>query len=679
MLAMALIATVIVAVSLAAGFVVRSRLAGAGLPRAGAAAQACPAVPDTWRPLARNLLRPERPVLGVAIWLMLLDTALALAAPLPLMLVVDHGLSHHPYPAWLWTLAGLSPLALALAAAVTGLALLAASATAGYLVTFLTGAVSERMTWRLRSGVLHHLLHAAPSRVAAFPLGELTSRLGTDTAEVADTVTGCTETVIPDLAVLAGMIAVTAVLDWRLTLIVLGVIPLYAVTARGRSRSVSGASQVARARSGELATLAAGLLARIPAVHVFGRGDAEVAGYRRASARAAAASIAAMDASARFSPVTDTLPGLGLAGALIAGTVEVASGRLTVGGLLVLLAYLSSLLGPVQSLARLSTTVARGTASRDRVAELLRLPLLEPAASGAAPAMPQPHALRRAVPDRLPAARPPAGAGPPLPPPPVQTLPLRRGRAAAHHRAGLAVALTGVVYAHRPGQRVLSDVSLRIRPGELLCLTGPSGAGKSTLLSLLVRLADPQRGRITVGGRDITGMPLRSLRLLVTLVPQDPWLHTGSIGDNIAYGRPGATRAEVLAAAERAGVASFAAGLPDGYDTQVGEHGRQLSGGQQRRVALARALLRDAPVLLLDEPTAGLDAATESRLLDGLSASTRGKTVILVTHRARLAALADRTVTLDHGRLTATPGDPVARGTAATRPPRRAPHLVPVR
>ena len=198
MLAMALIATVIVAVSLASGFVVRSRLATAGLAgtrplRAGAAVQARPAAPDRWRPLARTLLRPERPVLGLVIWLMLLDTALALAAPLPLMLVVDHGLSHHPYPAWLSALAGLSPLALALVAAAAGLALLAASATAGYLVTFLVGAVSERMTWRLRSGVLRHLLHAAPSRVAAFPLGELTSRLGTDTAEVAETVAGCTK------------------------------------------------------------------------------------------------------------------------------------------------------------------------------------------------------------------------------------------------------------------------------------------------------------------------------------------------------------------------------------------------------------------------------------------------------------------------------------------------------
>jgi ABC-type multidrug transport system fused ATPase/permease subunit len=209
--------------------------------------------------------------------------------------------------------------------------------------------------------------------------------------------------------------------------------------------------------------------------------------------------------------------------------------------------------------------------------------------------------------------------------------------------------LADVTFAHRPGRPVLSGVSLQAGPGELLCVRGPSGAGKSTLLSLLVRLADPQHGLITIGGRDITTLTLSDLRSLVTLVPQDPWLHTGTIADNIGYGRPGATRAQIQAAAEPAGVAAFAAGLPDGYDTHVGEHGRRLSGGQQRRVAIARALLRDTPVLLLDEPTTGLDPVAESRLVGGLAASARGKTVIFVTHQARLSALADRVVTLGGG------------------------------
>ena len=619
MLAMAVITAGICVLTLVAGLAVRARLVRCPVtPPAGAVPPAGIHSPLRWPRLAGSLLRPERGVVMLAVWLMLLDAALALAAPWPLMLVVDHGLSRHPYPAWLAGLSGLSPVQLAVTAATAGLVLLAASATAGYLVTVLMGTVAERMAARLRAGLVSHVLRAIPHRLAAYPLGELTSRIGTDTVQVADTVAGITETVIPDLAVLAGMIAITAALDWRLTLVVLGVIPLYALTARLRNRSLRGPQQHARARAGDLTALAADLLARIPAVHVFDCADAEICQYGRASALAASASVTALDASARFSPVTDTLPGLGLAAALIAGTIEVSSGRLTIGGLLVLLAYLSSLTAPVRSLARLSTTIARGTASKDRVAELLLLPPLQPARCQA----PGPHPQ-------------PTSPGYPRPRP----------------RRGLPVCLTDVTHAHRPGQSVLTRATLHVGAGELLCVTGPSGAGKSTLLSLLVRLADPQSGRIAIGGHDIAGLSLHHLRQLVTLVPQDPWLHSGTIAENIAYGRPGATRPEILAAAERAGVASFAAALPESYDTPVGEHGRQLSGGQQRRVAIARALLRATPILLLDEPTAGLDPSTESRLVTDLLAGTQGTTVILVTHQARLTALADRVVTLDHGRI----------------------------
>jgi ATP-binding cassette subfamily B protein len=211
-----------------------------------------------------------------------------------------------------------------------------------------------------------------------------------------------------------------------------------------------------------------------------------------------------------------------------------------------------------------------------------------------------------------------------------------------------------VSYAHRGGPAVLTSASLDVPGGAFVCVTGPSGSGKSTLLSLLVRLADPGSGRITVGGRDIRRIPLPALRDLVTLVPQDPWLHTGTIAENIGYGRPGATRAQILDAAERAGVAGFAAALPDGLDTQAGEHGRQLSGGQQRRVAVARALLRDTPVLLLDEPTTGLDPAAEERLIGDLLASTAGKTVLLVTHQPRLTVRADQVIRVDGGKILAS-------------------------
>jgi len=330
-----------------------------------------------------------------------------------------------------------------------------------------------------------------------------------------------------------------------------------------------------------------------------------------------------VDASARFGPVTDTLPGLALAATLVMGTIEVTSGRLTLGGFLVFLAYLSSLTGPVKSLARLSATVARGTASRDRIAELLCLPVLEAC------------------------------------PPPAQAASIARARRTAHAsrwERGPAVTLDRVSYSHRPGHPVLAGATLHVPAGTLLALTGPSGCGKSTLLSLLVRLAQPQAGLVAIDGRDITGMPLSKLRELVTLVPQDPWLHAGTIAENIGYGRPGATAAQIRSAAEHAGVAAFAESLPDGYQTPVGEHGHQLSGGQQRRVAVARALLRDAPVLLLDEPTTGLDPATESRLVAGLLDAAQGKTIVLVSHQPALIAQAEHIVRLEAGRVSRVSG-----------------------
>ena len=325
MMTAAMIVSGICALSFVIGFITRLR-AIRSLP--GSAAPANIAVPGRWGPVARALLRPDLAMAGLAIWLALLDAALALAAPWPLKAVVDYGLGHRHFPPWLAWANGLTPVGVAAAAAAAGLLLLLAGSVAGYLVTIVTGALGERMTVRLRAALIGHVLRAEPRTAAGYPLGELTSRLGGDAVRVSGTVAAVVDTVIPDAALLAGMTAITALLDWRLTLAVLGIIPLYALTARLRNLSLRCAQRQARTRSGELAALAADLLARLPAVHVFGRADSEAERYKQASTRSAQAEVAALDAGARFAPVTDTLPGLGLAAALIAGTAEVASGGL---------------------------------------------------------------------------------------------------------------------------------------------------------------------------------------------------------------------------------------------------------------------------------------------------------------------------------------------------------------
>ena len=322
----------------------------------------------------------------------------------------------------------------------------------------------------------------------------------------------------------------------------------------------------------------------------------------------------------------------------MAGGDGVTSGRMTLGTLLVVLAYLSSLYGPIRALARLARTLARGAASRERILEVLD-----------------------------------SGEVVPQAPDPVPARPPRRG-----------IALRGVWFAYAEGAPVLRHLDLEVAAGERVCVVGPTGAGKSTLLSLLLRFYDPDAGAVELDGTDLRRLELDALRRLIALVPQDPWMLDGTIADNVGFGcswggsggrtpprmDPGSAPDERLAAAaDLAGLTEIVSRLPDGWSTQVGEGGVRLSGGQRRRVALARAILRDASVLLLDEPTSGLDAAAERAVLDALDRAAEGRTVLAVSHRLSLAARADRVVVLDGGRVVeqGPPADLLAAGGAYAR------------
>jgi ABC-type multidrug transport system fused ATPase/permease subunit len=299
------------------------------------------------------------------------------------------------------------------------------------------------------------------------------------------------------------------------------------------------------------------------------------------------------------------------------------------------LAYLSSLYGPIRALARLARTLARGAASRERVLEVLD--------SG----------------EVVPEAARPLPAGPP--------------------RQGLA--LRGVWFAYAEGAPVLRHLDLEVAAGERVCVVGPTGAGKSTLLALLLRFYDPEAGAVELDGTDLRDLELGSLRRQFALVPQDPWMLDGTVADNVAFGgssggrtpprmdqaSPRDERLEAVAA--QTGLHELIQRLPEGWNTQIGEGGVRLSGGQRRRVALARAILRDASVLLLDEPTSGLDAASEQAVIDALDRAAEGRTVLSVSHRLRLAARADRVVVLDGGRVVeqGPPRELLAAGGAYAR------------
>jgi ATP-binding cassette subfamily B protein/subfamily B ATP-binding cassette protein MsbA len=291
------------------------------------------------------------------------------------------------------------------------------------------------------------------------------------------------------------------------------------------------------------------------------------------------------------------------------GGWHVLDGQLSLGSLLVCLAYLNSLYAPLETLAYLATGYASAAARAHRVFEILEAEEEVRESPGAQP-LPQP------------------GAG-----------------------GGSHVCLEGVRFGYEPGREVLHGVSLEVRPGETLALVGPTGAGKSTLMSLIPRFFDPWEGRVTIDGVDVRDAQLASVREQVALVLQEPLLLPLTVAENIAYGRPGASAGEVMAAAETANADGFIRRLPEGYETVLAERGATLSGGEKQRLSIARALLKDAPILILDEPTSALDAATEHLLFEALERLMKGRTTFIIAHRLSTVQRADRIAVLESGRV----------------------------
>jgi ABC-type multidrug transport system fused ATPase/permease subunit len=583
-----------------------------------------PAIPaPARRQSLRRFLRPYRGSLSLASGLILVETLLDLARPWPLKLAVDNAIGGQPVGGPLGVLDRLGPAGLAAVAAGAGIGLVGIGALVGYLITYLTSATAERVGADLRESVFGRLLGLGLPFHDRHRSGDLVTRLTGDVARVEDSMVAWFTVLVPEVLTLAGMVVVVLAIDLTLGLAALAVVPPLALVVALRRRRIRVAQRASRDADAALASEATEVLRNVRVVQAFtreGEAGGQFSGRSRSAVRAA---LGAMDLEARWSPVADLLLAAGGGLVLWLGVTAVTSGRMTLGTLLVVLAYLSSLYGPIRALARLARTLARGAASRERILEVLD--------SG----------------EVVPEAAEPLQAGPP--------------------RQGLA--LRGVWFAYAEGAPVLRHLDLEVAAGERVCVVGPTGAGKSTLLALLLRFYDPDAGVVELDGTDLRDLDLASLRRQLALVPQDPWMLGGTVADNVRFGRPGATREELEAAARATRVDELIERLPDGWDTEIGEDGVRLSGGQRRRVALARAILRDASVLLLDEPTSGLDAASEQAVLDALDRAAEGRTVLSVSHRLSLAARADRVVVLDGGRVVeqGPPGELLAAGGAYAR------------
>ena len=534
------------------------------------------------------------------------STAVSLLVPLPLKLLVDQVLGHHRLP----------PPVSALPGARSSSVLLWYIVGAGLLIAVLQSLleaaaalqwtrVGRRSVYRLSTDVYAALQRRSLQFHQQHPVGDSIMRVTDDCWAVYNLVDSMVGSPLQATLFTVASAVVMFNIDPTLAAMTLGAAPVVALSStllRGRTHR---ASEHRRQALGRLQSHVHQVLTGRSVVVAFDQHDREQAGYRRLSAEA----VRAIGRVVLASNAATLVPGAAVAAAggvvLWGGAQGVLHGQLSVGDLLVFMSYSASLQVSMRTFSELYAHLQGLRGQTRRVMEVL---------SG------QPEVVER---------------------PDATTLGRARGE----------VRFEAVSFAYEPGRPVLESVSLRLPAGARVAVVGPTGAGKSTLASLLLRTFDPQAGRVLLDGVDLRDLTLSSLRAQVALVAQESYLFPVSMAENIAYGRPDASMAEIVAAAQAAGADRFIRRLPEDYQSVVGERGATLSGGERQRIAIARALLKDAPVLVLDEPTSALDTRTEAEVLDALEQLMAGRTTLLIAHRLSAVRRADLVVVLDQGRV----------------------------
>ncbi|MGW0803895.1 ABC transporter ATP-binding protein [Nonomuraea sp. NPDC002799] len=482
------------------------------------------------------------------------------------------------------------------------LGLAAVAGVASFAGTYATALGAERFLLALRDRVFEHLQTLAPDFSENRRLGDLMARLTDDIEAIEELVGSGLVKMVTTVASVVFFAGAAFFIRWDLALVTMALIPAFLVISKLFAARFRTAAARERASNGAMNSVLEEGLANQPLVQAYNRQGTESRRLHGEGRRWLSANMSQAWLSGLYGPAVQVIETVCLIVILGFGAWEIAAGRLTIGGLLAFAAYLALLYPAVQSLGELALTVSEAAAGSDRVIEVL----------GARPAVTDdPGAV-----------------------------------AAGSSRGLVEFEGVGFTYPGR-GRPVLRDVTFAAAPGEVVVLTGPSGAGKSTLAKLLLRFYDPDAGRVLLDGTDLRGLTRRSLRDNVTVLHQETLLFSGSVRDNIAYGRPDAALDEVIRAAEAAGVHDFVKLLPQGYDTPVGQRGRLLSGGQRQRIAIARAILRDAPVLVLDEPMNGLDEATVAQIMKPLRRLMAGRTTLLITHDLRHVPEGARTVEVE--------------------------------
>lgn len=584
-----------------------------GTTSAGQLASALPGLRRSLRHV-RPHLRPQRRLLVLGFVALFAEVAFRLLEPWPLTIVIDAIVESGALPTALGGEPGATDdlLQLVVFAALGVVAVTGLRAASAYAMTVCFALAGTRAMAGLRADLYAHLQRLSLRFHRGSRAGDLLNRLIGDVGRMQEVAVTAGLPLLGNLVTLVGMLGVMVWLDWSLALVVVGALFVFGGLTTFQGPRITGAARKQRHREGDLAGAAGETLGAMTVVQAYGLQGVLSDRFGAANRKALRDGVKATRLSASLERGTDVLVGISTGVVLFIGARQVMDGSLTPGELVVFISYLKSAFKPMRDLAKYTGRIAKASASGERIADLLdRAPEV----------------------DDEPSARPARGV---------------LGHLDFDH----------VSTSYGDGRLALRDVSVRVRAGMRVGLLGPSGAGKSTLVSLLPRLQDPVSGAVRLDGKDLRSYTVESLRRNVSIVLQDSVLFATTVAENIAFGRPGAGREEIEHAARTAGAHEFITAMADGYDTVIGERGNTLSGGQRQRIAIARAALRDAPVVVLDEATTGLDPATADGVRQALVRLTEGRTTVVITHDPKDVETCERVLWIEDGRVTDS-GTPV--------------------
>jgi ATP-binding cassette subfamily B protein len=447
----------------------------------------------------------------------------------------------------------------------------------------------------LRRTLYHHIQRLSLAEHDESRTGDLITRVTSDIAAVQDFINSALLGMLVNIMTLVGMIGVMFYLNWRFTLIALSVAPVLFLVVYYYTRRIKNASRAVRREEGKLLSIVEEVLTSIRVVKAFAREDFEQQRFESESLANVEAGLQARSIKAKLSPVVEVIVAIGTCLVLWYGARLALTGQLSAGVLIVFFLYLGKLYKPMRDLSKMTDTVSKAMVGYERIQEVLDIESRVRDVRGARPA--------------------------------------RKFKG--------EIEFCEVSFSYGGGKPALKDVSFKIEAGQVAAIVGPSGTGKTTLVSLIPRFYDPVSGYVGIDRTDIGKYRLKSLRDQISFVLQDTLLFRATIWENIAYDKPNAAPREIRRAAELANAHEFIEEMPDGYDTMVGERGATLSGGQRQRIAIARAIIRDTPILILDEPTAGLDAASEQVVIGALDTLMKGRTSVVIAHQLRTIRHAD--------------------------------------